>query len=118
LRYFQCAEAKMSALPGSGRIATAMGKLDAQAISICWGARKELLITSGGLKVHPETIEQELNNSPTSPIRSFTSNRMPAPHLRGRLVRLAARRRGRVKKFVNSLPSAKKRPVRGSHLRR
>lgn len=66
LRYFQCAEGENErTFLGPGRIATGdMGKLDADGNLYLLGRKKELLVTPGGIKVHPETIEQELNNSP------------------------------------------------------
>ena len=68
LRYFQCAEGENErTFIGPGRIATGdMGRLDDDGNLFLLGRKKELLVTAGGLKVHPEVIEQELNNAPMS----------------------------------------------------
>src|SRR5689334_22378093 len=66
LRYFQCAEGENErTFIAPGRIATGdMGRLDAKGNLVLLGRKKELLVTPSGLKVHPEVLEQELNNSP------------------------------------------------------
>ncbi|MFO1248695.1 MAG: AMP-binding protein, partial [Alphaproteobacteria bacterium] len=66
LRYFQCAEGENErTFLGPGRVATGdMGRLDADGNLFLLGRKKELLITPGGVKIHPETIEQEINNCP------------------------------------------------------
>jgi long-chain acyl-CoA synthetase len=112
LRYFQCAEGENErTFVGPGRIATGdMGRLDADGNLFLLGRKKELLITPGGLKVHPETIEQELNNSPDV-AHSVIYLKLHDSHLTC-VVDLVPpsneEARARVKKFVNSLPSAKK----------
>jgi long-chain acyl-CoA synthetase len=112
LRYFQCAEGENErTFLGPGRIATGdMGKLDADGNLYLLGRKKELLITSGGLKVHPETIEQELNNSPDV-AHSVIYLKPHASHLTC-VVDLvppgSEDARARVTQFANSLPAAKK----------
>ena len=112
LRYFQCAEGENErTFLGPGRIATGdMGKLDAGGNLYLLGRKKELLITPGGLKVHPETIEQELNNSPDV-AHSVIYLKPHATHLTC-VVDLVPpggeEARTRVKKFASSLPAAKK----------
>jgi long-subunit acyl-CoA synthetase (AMP-forming) len=112
LRYFQCAEGENErTFLGPGRIATGdVGKLDADGNLYLLGRKKELLITSGGLKVHPETIEQELNNSPDV-AHSVIYLKPQASHLTC-VVDLvppgSEDARARVTKFANSLPAAKK----------
>jgi len=112
LRYFQCAEGENErTFLGPGRVATGdMGKFDADGNLYLLGRKKELLITPGGLKVHPETIEQELNNSPDV-AHSVIILKPHATHL-SCVVDLVppgnAEARARVTKFANSLPSAKK----------
>ncbi len=66
LRYFQSAEGENErTFIGPGRIATGdMGRLDADDNLYLMGRKKEILVTPGGLKIHPEAIEQELNNCP------------------------------------------------------
>ena len=112
LRYFQCAEGENErTFIAPGRIATGdMGRLDAEGNLVLLGRKKELLITPGGLKVHPETIEQELNNSPDIS-HSVIYLKPHATHLTC-VVDLVApddeAARVRVKEFANRLPSAKK----------
>src|SRR5665213_952395 len=112
LRYFQCAEGENErTFLGPGRVATGdMGKFDADGNLYLLGRKKELLITPGGLKVHPETIEQELNNSPDV-AHSVICLKPHATHL-SCVVDLVPPggedARKRVTKFANSLPSAKK----------
>jgi long-chain acyl-CoA synthetase len=112
LRYFQCAEGENErTFLGPGRVATGdMGKFDADGNLYLLGRKKELLITPGGLKIHPETIEQELNNCPDV-AHSVICLKPHATHLSCVVDLVApggADAQARVKKFVNSLPSAKK----------
>ncbi len=112
LRYFQCAEGENErTFIAPGRIATGdVGRLDANGYLFLMGRKKELLITPGGLKVHPETIEQELNNSPDVS-HSVIFLKPHATHLTC-VVDLTPpgdeAARLRVKEFANRLPSAKK----------
>jgi long-chain acyl-CoA synthetase len=66
LRYFQCAESENErTFIGPGTIATGdMGRLDEKGNLILLGRKKEVIITPGGLKIHPEVIEQEINSCP------------------------------------------------------
>lgn len=112
LRYFQCADGENErTFIAPGRIATGdMGRLDADGNLFLLGRKKELLITPGGLKVHPETIEQELNNSPDV-AHSVIYLKPHATHLTC-VVDLAPpgdeAARQRVTEFANRLPAAKK----------
>jgi long-subunit acyl-CoA synthetase (AMP-forming) len=112
LRYFQCAEGENErTFIGPGRIATGdMGRMDSNGNLFLLGRKKELLITPGGLKVHPEPIEQELNNSPDI-AHSVIYLKTHANHLTC-VVDLVPpgddAARIRVKEFANRLPSAKK----------
>jgi len=112
LRYFQCADGENErTFIAPGRIATGdMGRLDADGNLFLLGRKKELLITPGGLKVHPETIEQELNNSPDV-AHSVIYLKPHATHLTC-VVDLVPpgddAARIRVKEFANRLQSAKK----------
>jgi long-subunit acyl-CoA synthetase (AMP-forming) len=111
LRYFQCAEGENErTFIGPGRIATGdMGRLDAEGNLFLLGRKKELLVTAGGQKVHPEVIEQELNNSPDV-AHAVIFLKPDANHLTC-VVDLATEgedARERVKKFANNLPSARK----------
>jgi long-subunit acyl-CoA synthetase (AMP-forming) len=112
LRYFQCAEGENErTFLGPGKVATGdMGKFDADGDLYLLGRKKELLITAGGVKVHPETIEQDMNNSPDV-AHSVIYLKPHATHLTC-VVDLVPpggeEARARVKKFANSLASAKK----------
>ena len=112
LRYFQCAEGENErTFIEPGRIATGdMGRMDSNGNLFLLGRKKELLITPGGLKVHPEPIEQELNNSPDI-AHSVIYLKTHANHLTC-VVDLVPpgddAARIRVKEFANRLPSAKK----------
>ncbi|HWM61724.1 MAG TPA: AMP-binding protein [Rhizomicrobium sp.] len=112
LRYFQCAEGENErTFLGPGRVATGdMGRFDADGNLYLLGRKKELLITAGGVKMHPETIEQDLNNSPDV-AHSVIYLKPHAAHLTC-VVDLVPpggeEARARVKKFANSLASAKK----------
>jgi long-subunit acyl-CoA synthetase (AMP-forming) len=112
LRYFQCADGENErTFLGPGRIATGdIGRLDAEGNLFLLGRKKELLVTPGGLKVHPETIEQELNTCPDV-AHSVIYLKPHATHLTC-VVDLVPpggeEARARVTKFANNLPAAKK----------
>lgn len=112
LRYFQCAEGENErTFVAPGKVATGdMGRLDADGNLYLLGRKKELLITPGGVKLHPESIEQELNNSPDV-VHSVLFMRPNAAHLTC-VVDLAPpggnEARARVTKFANNLPAARK----------
>ncbi len=112
LRYFQCADGENERVfVGRGRIATGdMGRLDAAGNLYLLGRKRELLVTPGGLKVHPEILEQELNNCPDV-AHSVLYQRPHAAHLTCVVDLVApggAEARARVIQFANSLPSARK----------
>jgi long-chain acyl-CoA synthetase len=112
LRYFQCADGENErTFIAPNRIATGdMGRLDAAGNLFLLGRKKELLITPGGLKVHPETIEQELNNSPDV-AHSVVYLKPHATHLSCVVDLVApgdADARKRVSEYANRLPAAKK----------
>ncbi len=64
LRYFQCAAGENErTFVGDKRVATGdIGRLDGDGDLFLMGRKKELIVTPGGYKVHPEIIEQEINN--------------------------------------------------------
>jgi long-subunit acyl-CoA synthetase (AMP-forming) len=111
-RYFQCADGENErTFIAPGRIATGdMGRLDADGNLILMGRKKELLVTPSGLKVHPEAIEQELNNNPDV-AHSVVYLKPHATHLTC-VVDLVpssdAAARQRVTEYANRLPAAKK----------
>jgi long-subunit acyl-CoA synthetase (AMP-forming) len=112
LRYFQCADGENErTFVAPGKVATGdMGRFDADGNLFLLGRKKELLVTPGGVKLHPESIEQELNNSPEV-LHSVIFMRPDAAHLTC-VVDLAPptteESRMRVTKFVNSLPATRK----------
>ena len=123
LRYFQCAEGENErTFIGPGRIATGdIGALDKNGNLYLRGRKKELLVTAGGYKIHPEVIEEELNNCPdvahsviflkrdTSQLTCVVSLIQPEPE----------GARARVQKYVREMKSTKEdRPVRRGHFRR
>jgi long-chain acyl-CoA synthetase len=65
-KYFQCAEGESErTFIDDGCVATGdIGKLDADGYLYLLGRKKELIITPGGYKIHPEIIEEELNSCP------------------------------------------------------
>jgi long-subunit acyl-CoA synthetase (AMP-forming) len=66
LRYFQSAAGENErTFLGANRIATGdIGKLDKKGNLFFQGRKKEVIVSSSGIKIHPETIEEELNNCP------------------------------------------------------
>jgi long-subunit acyl-CoA synthetase (AMP-forming) len=111
LRYFQSAEGENErTFIGPGRIASGdMGRLDRKGNLFLLGRKKELLVTAGGQKVHPEVIEQELNNSPDV-AHSVIFLKPDSNHLTC-VVDLAVpgeEAKARVKKFANNLSSTRK----------
>jgi long-subunit acyl-CoA synthetase (AMP-forming) len=112
LRYFQCAEGENErTFIAPGQVATGdMGRFDADGNLYLLGRKKELLVTSGGVKIHPEVIEQELNNSPD--IAHAVIFLKPHAANLTCVIDLAqpgdAAAKERVKAFANSLPAAKK----------
>jgi len=112
LRYFQCAEGENErTFVGPDRIATGdLGRLDADGNLYLLGRKKELLVTPGGLKVHPEVIEQELNEC-SDVAHSVFFLRPGAAHLTCVVDLVAPAGEGareRAAKFANALSSARK----------
>ncbi|HET9284846.1 MAG TPA: AMP-binding protein [Candidatus Angelobacter sp.] len=64
--YFQCGEGEAEkTFIGRGRIATGdIGRFDTDGFLYLVGRKKEIIITAGGEKVHPEVIEAGINASP------------------------------------------------------
>jgi long-chain acyl-CoA synthetase len=112
LRYFQCAEGENErTFLAPGRVATGdMGRLDEDGNLFLLGRKKELLITPGGTKIHPEVIEQELNNSPdvAHAVLCFRPHATQLTCVMDLVPPGGEEARARVQKFANSLPAAKK----------
>jgi long-subunit acyl-CoA synthetase (AMP-forming) len=66
VRYFQSAEGENErTFLGAGRIATGdIGRLDSEGYLYLLGRKRELIITPGGYKLHPEIVERELAECP------------------------------------------------------
>ena len=62
-KYFQCSPGENeSTFLGVDRVATGdIGKFDADGYLYLLGRKKELIVTPGGYKIHPEVLEGELN---------------------------------------------------------
>ena len=112
LRYFQCAEGENErTFLAPGRVATGdMGRIDKDGNLFLLGRKKELLITPGGTKIHPEVIEQELNNSPdvAHAVLCFRPHATQLTCVVDLVPPGGEDARARVQKFANSLPAAKK----------
>jgi long-chain acyl-CoA synthetase len=112
LRYFESAPGENErTFVGPGQVATGdIGRLDEQGNLFLMGRKKELIVTSGGQKIHPEVIEQELNHCPDV-AHSVVFLKPHAAHLTC-IVALSdpsdQDARARVKKFVDGLKSTKK----------
>lgn len=112
LRYFQCSPGENErTFVGPDSVASGdIGKFDAQGNLYLLGRKKELIVTAGGYKIHPEVIEQELNNCPEVS-HSVIFLKPDAAHLTC-VVDLHhpedEEARTRVKKFVGGLQSTKK----------
>lgn len=112
LRYFQCSPGENErTFVGPDRVASGdIGKFDAQGNLYLLGRKKELIVTAGGYKIHPEVIEQELNNCPDvshsviflKPDAAQLTCVVDLHHPENEEAR------ARVKKFVGGLQSTKK----------
>jgi long-subunit acyl-CoA synthetase (AMP-forming) len=112
LRYFQCADGENErTFVGAGKIATGdMGRFDTAGNLYLLGRKKELIITSGGQKIHPEVIEQELNHCPDV-AHSVIFLKRDAAHLTCVVdVNLPGgeEAQARIRKYADGLKSAKK----------
>jgi long-subunit acyl-CoA synthetase (AMP-forming) len=112
LRYFQCVPGENErTFIAPGKVATGdIGRLDADGNLFLLGRKRELIITAGGYKVHPEIIEQELNGCPDV-AHSVVFLKPDATHLTC-VVDLnlpgGDEAKARVKKFAAGLKSTKK----------
>jgi len=64
LRYFQCAKDENErTFVGRNTIATGdIGRVDGDGNLYLLGRKRETIVTSGGIKINPEAIEEEINN--------------------------------------------------------
>jgi long-subunit acyl-CoA synthetase (AMP-forming) len=110
-RYFQCADGENErTFVASGSVATGdIGRFDADGYLYLMGRKKELIITPGGLKIHPEIIEEELNCCPA--VAQSVILAKPGGAQLVAVVVLAqpgAEAEARVKAFAAQMPSARK----------
>jgi len=66
LGYFQCAEGENErTFIGGNRVATGdIGRLDSDGYLYLAGRKKEIIVTAGGEKLHPEALEAEIDTCP------------------------------------------------------
>lgn len=66
LRYFECAagESERTFISGNWVATGDIGRLDEDGYLYILGRKKEIIITSGGVKVHPELLEAEIDGCP------------------------------------------------------
>jgi len=66
LGYFDVpAEEELATFTGDGRVATGdIGRFDEDGFLYLVGRKKEIIITPGGVKVHPEVLESDIDASP------------------------------------------------------
>lgn len=66
LGYFECAEGESErTFIGGNRVATGdIGRLDDDGYLYLVGRKKEMIVTAGGEKVHPEAVESQINSCP------------------------------------------------------
>ncbi|MCK1502138.1 AMP-binding protein [Bradyrhizobium sp. 188] len=61
--YFECAEGESERTFVDGAVATGdIGRMDSDGFLYLIGRKKEIIVTSGGEKLHPEVIEAQINN--------------------------------------------------------
>ena len=110
-RYFQCAEGENErTFIGNGRVATGdIGRFDADGYLYLLGRKKELIITPGGYKIHPEIIEARTELLPDV----AQSVVFPKPGAASWwpwscLAQPGAEAEARVEEFAAQMPSARK----------
>lgn len=111
LRYFQCAEGENErTFIGNGEVATGdIGQVDAEGYVTLLGRKKEIIITSGGYKIHPEVIEADLDHC-SEIAKSTVFARKGAPALTA-IVRLrdpeSAEAKALVEQFIQAMNTAR-----------
>ncbi|MGH6828822.1 MAG: AMP-binding protein [Rhizomicrobium sp.] len=80
-KYFQCAAGENENTFQKGRVLTGdIGEMDGEGWLRLLGRKKELIVTPGGFKIHPEVLEGELNLSPDI-VQSVIFQKMGVGHL-------------------------------------
>ena len=112
LRYFQCAPGENErTFLSREKVATGdIGRLDDQGNLYLMGRKRELIVAPGGYKVHPEVIEQEMNDCPDvdQSVIFLKANSAQLTAVVTLIQPEAEGARARVKKHVAGLKSARK----------
>ena len=111
-KYFQCAPGENeNTFVGAGRLATGdVGKFDAEGYLTLLGRKKELIITPGGYKIHPEVLEGELNAC-ADVVQSVVFQKQGVSHLTCVVVSGQDRPEGlatRIRKHVDDMMASRK----------
>jgi len=111
-RYFQCAPGENeNTFIGAARLATGdIGQFDADGFLNLLGRKKELIITPGGYKIHPEVLEGEINAC-VDVAQSVIFQRQGVSHLTCVVVPGPDRSDGvaaRIRKYVEDLMTGRK----------
>lgn len=111
-KYFQCAPGENeNTFIGANRLATGdIGKFDAEGYLNLLGRKKELIITPGGYKVHPEVLEGELNAC-TDVVQSVIFQKQGMSHLTCVVVHGRSQPDGvaaRIRKYVDQMMTGRK----------
>lgn len=110
-RYFQAAEGENErTFIGEGKVATGdIGHFDKDGYLYLRGRKKELIVTPGGYKIHPEVIEGELNDCPDVAQSAVFARRGGNSLIAVvALTQPGPEAEARVRKFANALPSVRK----------
>jgi long-subunit acyl-CoA synthetase (AMP-forming) len=111
-KYFQCAPGENeNTFIGANRLATGdVGKFDSAGYLTLLGRKKELIITPGGYKIHPEVLEGELNAC-ADVVQSVVFQKQGVSHLTCVVVSGQDRPEGagtRIRKYVDGMMADRK----------
>jgi long-chain acyl-CoA synthetase len=108
-RYFQCAAGENeSTFVGGGRVATGdIGQMDDENFLKLLGRKKELIVTPGGYKIHPEVLEGELNASPDI-VQSMIFQKQGVSHLTCVVVAASESVAARIRHHAEGITQGKK----------
>ena len=111
-KYFQCApgENESTFLDGSHIATGDIGRLDEDGYLYLLGRKKELIVTPGGYKIHPEVLEGELNTCDDI-VQSVVFQKPGASHLTCVVVRGEDRSETamrRIRKYIDGVMAGRK----------